>query len=164
MRLVIITALLFVCGCGTGTRSGTSFAPSTVMYQGRTADAWGKELLDQDPGISQKGADALRSLGPAGVPYLLKGVESDTAMIRSTSLLALHDGGDAIRSHSDAAVPILMKKLDDPQHTGAVAQLLAIIGPPAKPAIPKLQEALKLHKDRTGEVIDDAIRKISATK
>lgn len=147
VAVVVFAFVVGVVGC-----SGISSRPATkpvlqLRYQGRDAESWGNDLMDLDEARSQEAWQALRELGPEGVPYLIKGLDSPSAGVRSRALAGLSGYGERLRPHAAEAVPLLVRMLLDEDKDSAIG-ILGGMGPAAKASLPELR---KLANDPIAE-------------
>jgi hypothetical protein len=97
----------------------------TVRYKGLTADAWGQQLFDADPGVSAEAAFALSSIGEEGARFLLEGMKSPTFHIREQSLHCFH--ASVAKKWKAQVLPVLRATLEDRNWPGLGEKAAALI-------------------------------------
>ncbi|MCS7045239.1 MAG: HEAT repeat domain-containing protein [Gemmataceae bacterium] len=150
----------------------STFAETALRKAGQRAVPALIEALDGDDEARLKAARTLAYLGEAAAkaaPALAKALRDKDCNIRLSAAKCLWN----ITKQSDAVVPTLVRlleeknaiKTDDPevrrQFLQTVMEALWRIGPPARAALPALQNKLKDPNRLIRESAQDAIRKIA---
>jgi len=101
----------------------------------------------------------LQQIGPAGLPYFIRTLQSNDPKIRAKAASYIGHLGPA----AGAAAPALAKALKDaiPAVRSSAVIALAQIGPPASAALPELEAALLLDDDYFRLQAIDALWKVS---
>ena len=121
--------------------------PSTLntRYQDRTAEAWGRELLDTDPRVSGTAGVALNNIGAEGLRYFAVGMGSENENVRYNSVHLAP--WTQIAKHRDVFYPILTGLLTDTSGRirAAAAIKMQFLG--WKEALPAMKAARDAEKD-----------------
>ncbi|MGH7201846.1 MAG: HEAT repeat domain-containing protein [Planctomycetaceae bacterium] len=174
-----------------GAAAGSS-APDTVA--GRTLAEWTADLDSPNEIVQLRAAKTLQAFGPEAVPALVAALDSTTPGVRYWAASGLGDLGiknnDAlpklrmmVKSNSvglqiaaayalcrlgdiETGLPVLTAALRHPERgtANSAADFLARIGPPAKDAVPALEEATKHNDAHISKAALEALRRIRGVK
>jgi len=138
--------------------------PVLQTYEGKTLDQWVEDLDDPDYLISQRAADVLVQAGADSVPILIDTCQrGDVRLHRRAAAVLVRLGAPAVPQLAAAlkdrtlqlwvevilvrlgpvAVPALCQALTEENGGDAAAQILGLIGPRARTAVPDLLAVLK---------------------
>jgi len=126
----------------------------------------GSELL-QDPSRRLQGhylflvADRLADTGRSAVPYLVKGLESEDAVVRKLAAFALAKIGPDAKEAAEALAKAMAAEKDNDVES-KIAAAIARVGPPSPQSIPGLLEVLTKRGDYTVVAFCDALVAIGA--
>lgn len=140
MRAVTACCLLLV-GCSKDTSKPTYPEPKTE-YQGRTADGWGKQVLDANEKTREHAIEALGSLKGEGVPYLLTGAETfKDSSDPGDFLIAIK--GNLVHPADLGRVAAFLKPAPGMARARHIAvRILGQAGPAARPYLPQIKPML----------------------
>ncbi len=119
-------------------------------------------LGDKNPSVRQHSAEAIALIGPPAheaTPHLVAALEDGELRVRFAAADALRLFG-----RRDVVVPFLLRKLEskDTLERCLAACALGLFDPPAKEAVPALQEALKDKDAPVRDAAEMSLRKIQA--
>lgn len=139
--------------------------PQTIQqrHSGRTAEDWGRDLLDTNATVSNEAAFALRAIGPESLRFVLAGTESPYAMVRLRSIATALVEKDAAK-YPEVFEPVLVKMLNDENREvrGWAALDLARCG--FKSSASAIEKALAAEKDKEAKKQMEESLKILAKK
>jgi RNA polymerase sigma factor (sigma-70 family) len=120
---------------------GTEEGKEEVLYKGKPATFWLKQLKDRDSGYRKEAVQALAGIGKvdrAVLPVLAGAMKDEDDGV-------IEEAARGLAGIGKPAVPYLIAALKRPgQHNRAAVFLaIRILGPDAEPAVPALVEALK---------------------
>lgn len=101
-------------------------AKEPARYQGRTAAAWGRDVLDADPAVSYEAAFALFNLGEDAAPYQVRALK-DGPWHSKKYVLQFSGDGKRFKAYDKELTPILRRFLDDNELAPHAERILSAI-------------------------------------
>ncbi|MFM9963927.1 MAG: sulfatase-like hydrolase/transferase [Planctomycetaceae bacterium] len=183
---VILACVLFV---SVDSRA-VSWAESINTVAGRSLADWSVELQSSSPVARRRAVLSIGAFGKSAVPTLMQALGHEDEVVRYWAASELGDLGDAAQPalkalrtlHGEQSIgvriaaafalcrvgqveeglPTLLTGLRDKERGvwNSSADFLARIGPPAKGAIPTLEEEAKRGADHIADICNEALRRI----
>lgn len=165
-------------------------ADSINVVAGRTLTEWAAELQSSSPVARRRAILSVAAFGKAAVPVLTQALVHEDAVVRYWAASELGDLGEGAKSaveplrtllgeksigvriaaayalcrigHVEESLPTLLEGLKNSERGvwNSSADFLARIGPPAKAAIPTLEEEGKRGADHIADICNEALRRI----
>ena len=166
------------------------WADSINVVAGRSLVDWSTELQSSSPVVRRRAVLSVGAFGKNAVPALTKALSHDDEVVRYWAASELGDLGDDAKSAAeplrkllgekligvriaagyalcrigqvDEGLPALLEGLKHNERGvwNSSADFLARIGPPAKGAIPTLEEVGKSGADHIADICNEALRRI----
>lgn len=186
-RMFLTLAVVLACPLMSEFSQGAD-AERTVG--GLSLSNWSAELKSPSPVVRRRAVLSLGAFGKSAVPVLTQALGHDDPVVRYWAASELGDLGDEAKSaieplrkmHSEKSIgvriaaayalcrigqveeglPTLLEGLKDETRGvwNSSADFLARIGPPAKAAIPTIEEEAKRGADHIADICNEALRRI----